>query len=306
MSLKSSIKHFFGALTQRSDVMLLGDTNHTDPEIKGHVVELLPELMQGGVTSLWLEVDHQHQQAFDTFLSENPQASPEQYQQFFRETTKLRSADAYGTLTYAAHAQGLDILFADNKGPANAVRERFPDYTAIRRQVRSHIEQGGLPAREQYLATLKPEVRAEYEEAYAQWKDARDVVNPEIAQRLIEHQKSKGGKAVLLIGNEHMNSDKDIDEHLGDAGLRVSHVDLYRNQQDCFNDIRRIVAETGKATMIPEYAYLMNESRIVRSADLLAEIQADDAKQASTPDLRVDASLANVWRYINNSLGLSG
>ncbi|GEM_PF-3662907 len=300
------MEKFFRALMQRADVLLLGDTNHRDPSIKQCVADLLPALTQEGVTSLWLEVEQKHQAAFAGFIAQHPDASVEALQQFFRDTTKLKSADAYGMLVHAALKCGLSVQFADDKTPADAVRDRFPDFAAVREQVREHTKRGGLEGREQYLSTLSPEVRVEYEEAYAQWKQARDEINPQIAQRITEQHRSAGGKALLLIGNEHMNTDKDIDEYLKDAGLHVAHVDLYHTERDAYADLRRIVAETGKATFPPEYAYLMDEEKIIRSADLLEALQADDAKHAATatPDSHISTSLLQAWRSVVQSLGI--
>ncbi len=285
------IDRFFRSLTQQSDVLLLGDTQHSDPAIKGTAAALIPTLKQEGVNSLWLEIDRTYQPAFEQFVTAHPMASARDLSQFMFETTRLKSSPSYGELLKQALSQGLVIRFIDDKRPADAVRAAFPEYEPIRRQVKAHTAAGGLEGRETYLRTLRPDMRAHYEAGYSAWKAARDEINPSIADAIAQHQQFTKGKALVVIGNEHMNSAQDLDELLEQTGLRVGHVDIYRNQQSCLNDIRRITAESGTATAVPPFAYFVDEQRVHNASQVKKHLLEQDAKipDTKTPNARISA-----------------
>jgi hypothetical protein len=124
-------------LSKNNQVLLFGDTKHSNPAIKKTVFDMLDVLQEQGYNAIWLEIDKKRQDTLNNLLANNPT-----YEEILDWVPAKNNKDIFANGILCAHNLGMYIGLIDDKTKLNEFRNANPEFIEIQSLYRKKFAEG--------------------------------------------------------------------------------------------------------------------------------------------------------------------
>ncbi len=261
------------AVFSDTEVVLLGDTRHSNPAIKGAAFAIVVELHKLGFSMLWLELDKKNQGSLDTILKGNPT-----YEEILQWVPAKSNKPTFVQGISEAHSLGFEIGLLDDKKDLNAFKKANEEFIKIQTPFRNKRAEGLdiLAAEAAAFSGLTQEQVSAYREKEQEWQVLRDQINPGFASRIL-NSAMEHPKQVAITGDGHFNGIDDLDEILQLSAKSTCTVHVYGN-----------LSEYGEYLNL-YIDHMPNDGNPRKTPDLLYLVQTGGWLKADSPMVMLNA-----------------
>ncbi len=260
-------------LSRDADILLFGDTKHSDTTLKGSVFSMLPALKSMQYGGLCLELDHIYQNSLQQVTEPKP---PFHTMDIFEEIAKLsmwasqwanklrnKTSHIFVDGIFKAQTLGMQVTLIDDKSPAENFRKDNPCFEEMQKrfnQERARTETETAELTKQRLFGAGTEERAYFDAMQAEWKRIRNGLNGTFAERIASSYQNFG-KQVAIVGDGHFNAENDLDEALQAKGLRTRTIHVSKDLSALGGYLTNFIdrsPEDGRPRKLPDAIYIVD------------------------------------------------